>query len=183
MNKSGRQVAYQAVIRSPLPGVPYLGIRVSAGRLSAIDFLGTPHVPFLAKDAGVERVVSLLQQYFSAAQLDADVPVQPEGTDFQQRVWQRLRNIPGGDDRFYNNIFVNRGLTGYDKAGLPYGELAHELGSSARAIAGACRANPIPIIIPCHRVIAVTGLGGYMGETAGEALAIKRWLLQHEGYV
>lgn len=164
MNKSGRQVAYQAVIRSPLPGVPYLGIRVSAGRLSAIDFLGTPHVPFLAKDAGVERVVSLLQQYFSAAQLDADVPVQPEGTDFQQRVWQRLRNIPGGEV-------------------MRYGELAHELGSSARAIAGACRANPIPIIIPCHRVIAVTGLGGYMGETAGEALAIKQWLLQHEGYV
>ena len=66
---------------------------------------------------------------------------------------------------------------------VTYGELAKALDSSARAVAGACRANPIPILIPCHRVVAATGLGGYMGETGGEALAIKQWLLQHEGYV
>ncbi|MGM0593267.1 MAG: methylated-DNA--[protein]-cysteine S-methyltransferase, partial [Pseudomonadota bacterium] len=66
---------------------------------------------------------------------------------------------------------------------LTYAELASRVGSSARAVAGACRANPMPLLIPCHRVVAVDGPGGYLGSTAGQALAIKRWLLRHEGYL
>lgn len=147
-----------------MPGVAYLGIQVHAGKLRALDFLGCSYVPFVEEDSDVERVVSLLQQYFSRGPSEAEVSLQPAGTAFQQRVWQRLRSIPAGEV-------------------VRYGELARELGSSARAVAGACRANPIPLLIPCHRVIAANGPGGYMGETAGEALAIKQWLLQHEGYV
>jgi O-6-methylguanine DNA methyltransferase len=63
----------------------------------------------------------------------------------------------------------------------PYGQVSKELGTGSRAVANACRANPIPIIIPCHRVVAVHGLGGYMGAVGGEALQIKKWLLHHEG--
>lgn len=111
-----------------------------------------------------EEAVSWLQRYFSHALVGALPALQPGGTPFQRRVWQRLRRIPCGQV-------------------MRYGELAQELGSSARAVAGACRANPIPILIPCHRVIAATGPGGYMGKTGGQTLAIKRWLLQHEGYV
>jgi methylated-DNA-[protein]-cysteine S-methyltransferase len=59
--------------------------------------------------------------------------------------------------------------------------LALELGSSARAVGGACRRNPVPIVVPCHRVIAAAGgAGGFMGQRGGEALAIKLWLLAHE---
>ncbi len=103
-----------------------------------------------------------LQQYFAHAGECrwplADLP----GTAFQQRVWQALLRIPAGETR-------------------SYGVLAAELGSSAQAVGNACRSNPVPIVIPCHRVVAVNGMGGYAGATAGYKMQIKRWLLQHEG--
>src|SRR3569623_1839148 len=61
-----------------------------------------------------------------------------------------------------------------------YGELAQQLGSGPRASGGACRANPVPLVVPCHRVVAVGTAGGFMGHVDGPALALKRWLLQHE---
>jgi methylated-DNA-[protein]-cysteine S-methyltransferase len=62
-----------------------------------------------------------------------------------------------------------------------YGALARKLRSSARAVGNACRANPVPMVVPCHRVVGATGLGGYMGAFTGDPLAIKEWLLRHEG--
>jgi len=64
-----------------------------------------------------------------------------------------------------------------------YGEVAQELHSSARAVGGACGANPIPLVVPCHRIVASGGsLGGFMGaREEGFELGIKRWLLEHEG--
>jgi methylated-DNA-[protein]-cysteine S-methyltransferase len=61
-----------------------------------------------------------------------------------------------------------------------YGDIAAELGSSARAVGNACRANPIPLFIPCHRVVAKHGLGGFGGQTRGRLPEIKAWLLRHE---
>jgi methylated-DNA-[protein]-cysteine S-methyltransferase len=87
----------------------------------------------------------------------------PCGTDFQKRVWRALSRIPSGEVR-------------------TYGELARELVSGPRAVAGACRANPWPLIVPCHRIVAANGEGGYCGQTQGPYLAIKRWLLAHEGW-
>lgn len=84
------------------------------------------------------------------------------GTPFQQRVWQTLTTIPVGQTR-------------------RYGELAQTLASGARAVGGACRANPLPLIVPCHRVIAQRGLGGYDGAVQGLELERKSWLLRHEG--
>ena len=164
MSKPERNGQYQAVIASPLPGGPFLGIRMEEGRLLAIDYLEPGQSSFVQDDEGVEQAVAWLHAYFSRSDSAEALPVQPQGTAFQQRVWQRLRRIPPGQVMYY-------------------GELAKELGSSPRAVAGACRANPVPILIPCHRVIAANGPGGYMGQTGGEALAIKQWLLQHEGYV
>ncbi|MCF1182587.1 methylated-DNA--[protein]-cysteine S-methyltransferase [Marichromatium gracile] len=92
-----------------------------------------------------------------------DLPLQPAGTAFQQRVWSALRAIPPG-----------RPCT--------YGELAARLGSSARAIGQACRANPCPLVVPCHRVVGRRGAGGFGGARAGAPLAVKRWLLRHEGW-
>jgi len=118
---------------------------------------------------GAERTVptqllQALRDYFSGNIAALNVPdllLQPQGTPFQQRVWAALRRIPAGESR-------------------TYGQLARELGTSARAIGGACRANPIPLFIPCHRVVAASGLGGFSGAREGRWLEIKSQLLQHE---
>ena len=64
-----------------------------------------------------------------------------------------------------------------------YGELAKLLNTSAQAVGNACRENPIPIIIPCHRVVSRASLGGYCGKTSGSKIQIKTWLLQNEGAI
>jgi methylated-DNA-[protein]-cysteine S-methyltransferase len=61
-----------------------------------------------------------------------------------------------------------------------YGEMAAQIGSSAQAVGQACGSNPVPVVIPCHRVVSKLGLGGFMRHAEGEALDIKRWLLAHE---
>jgi methylated-DNA-[protein]-cysteine S-methyltransferase len=92
------------------------------------------------------------------------VPVKLSGTVHQIRVWEEMRKIPSGKT-------------------WTYGELAKRVGSIARAVGTACGTNPVPIIIPCHRVIAAGGkIGGFMGSRDGSfELDIKRWLLAHEG--
>jgi methylated-DNA-[protein]-cysteine S-methyltransferase len=86
----------------------------------------------------------------------------PTGSAFQRRVWQVISAIPAGRTR-------------------TYGEIAAELGSAPRAVGGACRANPYPLLVPCHRVVGASGLGGFAGDRSGRLLAVKRWLLAHEG--
>lgn len=86
----------------------------------------------------------------------------PAGTAFQRRVWRVIATIPTGRTR-------------------TYGQIAHALGTSPRAVGGACRANPYPLLVPCHRVVAANGLGGFAGDTGGRRLAFKRRLLAHEG--
>ena len=83
------------------------------------------------------------------------------GTAFQRRVWQALCKIPAG-------------------APLTYGQLAQKLGTAPRPIGGACGANPIPIIVPCHRVVSASGLGGFMRTRYLGSLNVKSWLLAHE---
>jgi methylated-DNA-[protein]-cysteine S-methyltransferase len=100
-----------------------------------------------------------LQKYFDGKRMSFDLPLAPEGSDFQKRVWAALCAIPPGKTRSYADI-------------------ARTIGSAPRAVGGANGANPIPLIIPCHRVIAADGsLGGYSG---GDGPATKRYLLDHE---
>ncbi len=103
-----------------------------------------------------------LAQYFTQPLTRFEVNMENRGTDFQRRVWQALQQIPVGQTR-------------------TYGQLAEQLHSSARAVGNACRQNPVPLLVPCHRVVAVKGLGGFGGETQGKQIAMKRWLLEHEG--
>jgi methylated-DNA-[protein]-cysteine S-methyltransferase len=100
-----------------------------------------------------------LAAYFDRRLTRFDLPLRPAGTPFDQRVWAAMRQIPHGETR-------------------RYGELAMEVGSAPRAIGRACGRNPIPIVIPCHRVLARGGLGGYSG---GAGLATKGVLLALEG--
>jgi methylated-DNA-[protein]-cysteine S-methyltransferase len=154
----------QALLASPIPGIPFIAIHSEHGVLSAIDFVPSPPPVSPAVDEVAAQAAALLTHYFSDCRTSVP-PLQPAyGTPFQRRVWQLLQQIPAGETR-------------------RYGELASQLGSSAQAVAGACRANPLTILIPCHRVVAATGLGGYMGQLEGEALEIKRWLLHYEGHV
>jgi methylated-DNA-[protein]-cysteine S-methyltransferase len=153
---------YQAVIDSPIPGVPSLGLKLSQGYLIGIDFLTRWRRESVTEEANAG--VNLLRDYFAGRTVKYPPLLRPGGTDFQLSVWQALQQIP------YGSVCT-------------YGELASRLGTSARAVAGACRANPLPLLIPCHRVVAANGPGGYMGSVSAAPVETKLWLLQHEGYV
>ncbi len=100
-----------------------------------------------------------LHDWFDGRRPSFDLPLAPHGTAFQRRVWDAMRSIPRG-------------------AVATYGALAARLGTSARAVGMACGANPIPILIPCHRVVASGGvLGGYSGDGGADT---KRHLLRLE---
>ena len=150
---------HQAVLN--LPFGP-LGIRMQHGRLLEIDYLDQPSPEHRQEVEGLSRVISAIEDYLDDPHSGFDLDLELEGTPFQQTVWRALSRIPSGET-------------------LTYGELADKLGTGARAVGNACRANPCPLVVPCHRVVASNGLGGFAGERSGRKLAIKRWLLQHEG--
>jgi methylated-DNA-[protein]-cysteine S-methyltransferase len=112
--------------------------------------------PLLRRDnaALLQRAKTALEDYFDGKPL-ADLPLAPAGTPYRQRVWAALRGIPAGQTRSYL-------------------EISRLAGGSPRAVGGANAANPIPILIPCHRVTGTANFGGYSG---GEGLVTKRALL------
>jgi methylated-DNA-[protein]-cysteine S-methyltransferase len=152
-----RKKDYDAVIATPLGR---LGIE-AATALTSIDFVSARTLLKTARTRVAHKACAQLKAYFADPRAGFDLPLAASGSDFQQRVWRALRKIPSG-------------------AAHHYGALAKRLNSAPRAVGGACRANPIPIVVPCHRVVAATGLGGFMGATRGRAMDIKRWLLKHE---
>ena len=101
--------------------------------------------------------------YFADPRAAFDLPLKPQGTAFQQRVWHAVAQLQSGER-------------------TTYGAIAARLHSGARAVGGACGANYFPLVIPCHRVVAKANLGGFMGQDApGLYRDIKLWLLNHEG--
>lgn len=126
-------------------------------KVADIEFLHDLEVP----EAPSAPVITQLQNYFSNASFQFDLPLHLEGTLFQKKIWQALREIPCGTT-------------------VTYKQLAERFQTSPRAIGNACRTNPIPVIIPCHRVVSQNGLGGFAGDTSGKLLEIKKWLLRHE---
>lgn len=113
----------------------------------------------LAPSDLLREAVAQVGQYFAGELREFSVPLAPRGSEFQQRFYAALCAIPYGETR-------------------TYGDLAHDLGVSAQAIGQACGANPIAILIPCHRVLGATGLGGFSGAGGVEA---KVELLKLEG--
>jgi len=148
-----------AVIDSP---IGRLAVITEGELLCGVDLLDAGE-PLRAPSGEIAaRAVHQIRAYFCNPDTAFHLPLSSRGTVFQRRVWEALRSIPAGRVR-------------------TYGELARELGTSARALGGACRANPLPLIVPCHRVVAAAGLGGYSGARGGRWLEVKRWLLCHEG--
>ncbi len=145
----------QLTLHSP---VGELTISEEAGAIVALDW-GRGPPDYQRATPLLVRAKALLELYFDGVFEPVDLPLAPAGSTFRQRVWRAMRAIPAGETR-------------------SYGALAGALGSAPRAVGGACGANPIPILIPCHRVVASGGLGGYSG---GAGLATKVALLKLEG--
>jgi methylated-DNA-[protein]-cysteine S-methyltransferase len=149
---------YQAVVAAP--GFA-LGIRCSDDEVTAIDFIEprpeqAPSTPLAAEAA------RQLHAYLNDPAFEFELPLRPAGTAFQRRVWAEIATIPPGKPR-------------------TYGHLARSLSNAPRAVGQACGANPYPVVVPCHRVVATGGgLGGFARERGGFLLDVKRWLLQHE---
>lgn len=106
----------------------------------------------------LRRAERQLAEFFAGRRHSFDLPLVPARTAFQQKVREAMQRIPYGQTR-------------------SYGELAHEAGGAPRAIGQACGANPLPLVVPCHRVVGAVGLGGYSG---GKGLETKRFLLALE---
>jgi methylated-DNA-[protein]-cysteine S-methyltransferase len=151
-----------ALINTPFGAV---AISSNGGQLE-ITLLVAPacskvQVTKASTDPLVVQACKLVLQFLQQPAVKFDLPLTQQGTLFQQRVWQAIASIPLGQVR-------------------TYGELAREIGSGPRAVANACGANSLPLLVPCHRVVAQHGLGGFMqGQENG--LLIKQWLLKHEG--
>jgi len=155
-----------ARLRTPIGA---LEVIASSDRILCIGLPGPPtrfrkrlpeYLRSEERTAALHAALTQLREYFAGTRRSFDVHVAPVGTDFQRAVWRALLAIPFGETR-------------------TYGDIAAELGDPqlARAVGAASGANPIPIIIPCHRVI---GAGGYMTGYGG-GLKMKTWLLRHEG--
>jgi len=158
MQRHAMNGEYQARLATPFA---VLGIRHEADHLTGIDFLPNEAAPLSPQTRFAERVCKQLEAYLRDADSNFDLPMHLKGTPFQRRVWQAIMQIP-------------RGRT------LTYGELARKLFSGPRAVGQACGANPICIVVPCHRVLGSGNIGGFMNADEGDPLAIKRWLLEHE---
>lgn len=157
MNKAG----YSVIMDSP---IGKLGILASQNHLQRIDFLSARVREKDPTSAVAVKVVKQLRQYFENPMFEFSIACQMDGSAYQQRVWSRLKSINSG-----------RCMT--------YSAIADELSSGARAVGGACRANPVPIIVPCHRVVSKSGVGGYDGDWGAGKVKIKAWLLRHEGMI
>ena len=156
--RSSKARDYDAVVATPVGRV---GIVVQDGALVDVNFLGKSAALHAARTDMARRACRQIRSYFSDPRHTFRIPLKLSGTPFQQRVWRELRRIPAGRT-------------------LSYGVLARKLDTSARAVGNACRANPVPIVVPCHRIVASNGAGGFMGKRSGNALRIKHRLLEHE---
>ncbi|MDA8381840.1 MAG: methylated-DNA--[protein]-cysteine S-methyltransferase [Betaproteobacteria bacterium] len=150
---------YDAILAAPFGA---LGIRTEAGALTGIDFLPREAGARAPRTAAAEQACRQLERYFADPAHSFSLVLRLRATPFRTAVWARLQAIPRGNP-------------------ISYGALARELGSSARAVGQACGDNPIPVVVPCHRVVARGGLGGFMHAADAAPLAIKHWLLAHEG--
>lgn len=149
---------YDVILKAP---PCRLGACFAGEALTRLDFLPTSVPASRAADSRAHRLARELDAYWHDPAHEFDLLYVPSGTPFQLRVWHALMNIPAGQT-------------------TTYGTLARQLGTAARAVGQACGSNPLPILIPCHRVVAAHGLGGFMHSAEGAPLDVKTWLLAHE---
>jgi methylated-DNA-[protein]-cysteine S-methyltransferase len=152
---------FNAIVPAPFGA---MGIRTENAQVRELVYL-PPH--FHAKDptdAVAEMAAAQIVRYFNDPDAGFRLPLAELGSPFQRRVWDAIGSIPRGSVR-------------------TYGQVAKLIGSAPRAVGQACGANWFPLVIPCHRVTAAGGLGGFSNQDDenGFHLSVKRWLLNHEG--
>lgn len=147
-----------AVLQTPFGA---FGIRTAADAIDELVFLPPDTPPRAPASALAERAARQIEAWLADPDQPFDLPLAARGTTFQRRVWEAICAVPRGQVS-------------------TYGTLAAQLGSAARAVGQACGANPFPLIVPCHRVVSASGIGGFDGATGGFLLDAKRWLLAHE---
>jgi len=155
--------AYIRRVESP---IGRLEITSDGDAITGLSIARDGHLPFEEvaenSNAVLDRAAQQLTEYFAGARKDFDLPVTLKGTEFQQSVWSQLNGLGFGE------------VASYGELGLATGRA-----TAGRAVGGAVGANPIPIIVPCHRVLASNNrITGYSG---GEGISTKAWLLAHEG--
>jgi methylated-DNA-[protein]-cysteine S-methyltransferase len=149
---------YDVVVAFPKMKV---GVKTRDGYVVEIGYLPPKAKPAAPGNSLAEKAARQLERYRGDPDAAFDLPLLVEGTIFQRRMWEALRAIP-------------RGKT------LTYGELGRRLDAPARAVGQACGDNRLPIVIPCHRVVAADGIGGFAHARRGYLIEAKRWLLEHE---
>lgn len=149
---------YDAIFKTDIATI---GLQFDGSKLIKIDYLKNKKDKTVNSKTA-ETVKRKIEQYLGSKSKTLEIDVKLSVTPFQQKVLKQLQKIPYGKTR-------------------TYGEIAKILKTSPRAVGNACRNNPVPIVIPCHRVVAASGIGGYDGARAGSLLNIKRKLLEKEG--
>jgi methylated-DNA-[protein]-cysteine S-methyltransferase len=150
---------YQARVRAPFG---MLGVRTDGDLVSEIVFLPKSVTPLPPQNRLAGKAAAQIARYLDDPEFRFRLPLKEVGTAFQRRVWDAIAAIPCGST-------------------LSYGAIAKQIRSGPRAVGQACGANWFPLVIPCHRVVASGGIGGFANHDEGFHLSIKRWLLQHEG--
>lgn len=156
-NENKKPLQFDAIVKAPFGAV---GISVQGTQL-AIELLSKKYQTKSSEQKLAKEAASQIEAYFSDSYHYFNLPLILKGTPFQRSVWQHISAIPTGQV-------------------LTYADIAKALDSGSRAVANACGANYVPLVIPCHRVVAKKGLGGFMRGQA-DGLDIKKWLLKHEG--
>ena len=156
----GEAPAFDGVQAAPFGGV---GIRTDGDKLTELVFLPPARLsPATGKrNALADEACRQIKAFVADPDFAFDLPLAHRGTPFQRRVWDAIAAIPRGRTR-------------------GYGEIAHDIGTAPRAVGQACGANFFPLVIPCHRVVAAGGIGGFAHHDGGFHLQVKRWLLEHE---
>jgi len=150
---------YQAIFSLP---VGKLGVQTRNNKLVGLSFLDNKTPDIAPENDLAKKVIKQIRLYLKDPGWEFDLPCESDGTTHQNAVWAQLKKLKPGET-------------------ITYGEMADALESGARAVGNACRSNPLPIIVPCHRVIAKNDIGGFDGDRKNGKVSIKSWLLKHEG--
>jgi methylated-DNA-[protein]-cysteine S-methyltransferase len=138
-----------------------VGIRTEGAMLAEIVYLPRSAGALDPANALAERACAQIEKYAADPSYRFELPLKQVGTAFQRRVWDQIAAIPCGKTR-------------------TYGDIARTLRSAPRAVGQACGTNYFPLVIPCHRVVAAGGMGGFAHASSGYLIEVKRRLLLHE---
>lgn len=160
MKQTSSSSLFAAIVETSFGAV---GIRTEDHLVRELVYLPANFQGKNAIDTTSERAARQVERYLDDPDFQFELPLMPLGTAFQQKVWAAISEIPRGKV-------------------LTYGDIARRVQSAPRAVGQACGANWFPLVIPCHRVTAAGGLGGFahQDDETGFHVGVKRWLLAHE---